>query len=173
MDAQVAVAQVTVLSGKVKWFDQKKGYGFIVPDDGGPDILLHVSVLREAGHQAAYEGTVVSCSVVSDQEGKCRAVQIHSLDNSAVVGVPSRVVRNPYVPNEVAGVTGPQMVIVTWFDPAKGFGFVRLSGYPKDVFLHRAVLRAAGMHIPGPGDQLTVYWGQSSKGPTVVEVVGS
>ncbi len=32
--------------GKVKWFDAAKGYGFILADDGGPDILLHANVLR-------------------------------------------------------------------------------------------------------------------------------
>ena len=39
--------------GSIKWFDVSKGYGFIVPDEGGPDVLLHVTCLRRDGYQTA------------------------------------------------------------------------------------------------------------------------
>src|SRR5262245_9804964 len=48
-------ASVIELSGAIKWFDVSKGYGFIVPDNGMPDILLHVTCLRLDGFQVAYE----------------------------------------------------------------------------------------------------------------------
>src|ERR1044071_6909167 len=44
------------VSGRIKWFDVAKGFGFIVPDDGRPDVLLHVTCLRRDGYQTAYEG---------------------------------------------------------------------------------------------------------------------
>ena len=44
------------ISGVIKWFDVAKGYGFIVPDNGMPDVLLHVTCLRRDGFQTAYEG---------------------------------------------------------------------------------------------------------------------
>ena len=44
------------VSGTVKWFDPSKGYGFITPDEDLPDVLLHVTCLRRAGFQTAYEG---------------------------------------------------------------------------------------------------------------------
>ena len=47
------------LTGVIKWFDVAKGFGFIVPDNGMPDILLHVTCLRRDGYQAAYEGARV------------------------------------------------------------------------------------------------------------------
>ncbi|MGL1489192.1 cold-shock protein, partial [Vibrio parahaemolyticus] len=43
-------ANLVEVSGVIKWFDASKGYGFIVPDNGWPDILLHVTVLRRDGH---------------------------------------------------------------------------------------------------------------------------
>ena len=49
-------ASVIELTGVIKWFDVSKGYGFIVPDNGMPDILLHVTCLRRDGFQVAYEG---------------------------------------------------------------------------------------------------------------------
>ena len=47
-------ANLVEVSGVIKWFDASKGYGFIVPDNGWPDVLLHVTVLRRDGYQTAY-----------------------------------------------------------------------------------------------------------------------
>ena len=44
------------VAGMIKWFDASKGYGFIIPDGGGEDVLLHVTCLRAGGFQTAYEG---------------------------------------------------------------------------------------------------------------------
>ena len=56
------------ISGRVKWFDPGKGYGFIVPDDPGQtglkDVLLHVTRLRHFGHENALEGSMIVCDAV-------------------------------------------------------------------------------------------------------------
>ena len=44
---------VVEISGVIKWFDVSKGYGFIIPDNGGTDVLLHVTCLRRDGFQTA------------------------------------------------------------------------------------------------------------------------
>src|SRR3984957_12750787 len=54
-------ANLVEISGVIKWFDASKGYGFIVPDNGWPDVLLHVTVLRRDGYQTAYEGARLVC----------------------------------------------------------------------------------------------------------------
>ena len=46
---------VIEIAGSIKWFDVAKGFGFIVPDDGRSDVLLHVTCLRRDGYQTAYE----------------------------------------------------------------------------------------------------------------------
>src|SRR5258708_38364903 len=61
-------AELVEISGAIKWFDASKGYGFIVPDNGTPDGLLHVTVLRRDGHQTAYEGARLVCE--ADQRPK-------------------------------------------------------------------------------------------------------
>ena len=53
------------LTGVIKWFDVSKGFGFIVPDNGMPDVLLHVTCLRRDGYQTAYEGARIVCEAVN------------------------------------------------------------------------------------------------------------
>jgi CspA family cold shock protein len=62
-------ANLVEISGVIKWFDASKGYGFIVPDNGWPDVLLHVTVLRRDGYQTAYEGARIVCECVQRQKG--------------------------------------------------------------------------------------------------------
>ena len=47
------------LVGVIKWFDVAKGFGFIIPDNGMPDVLLHVTCLRRDGYQTAYELSLI------------------------------------------------------------------------------------------------------------------
>ena len=62
-------------TGKVKWFDAKKGFGFITPDDGGKDAFLHVSALQAANIQSVKDGQAVSYEL-TEQRGKQAASEI-------------------------------------------------------------------------------------------------
>ena len=62
-------ANLIELAGVIKWFDVAKGFGFIVPDNGMPDVLLHVTCLRRDGYQTAYEGARVVCEVAAARQG--------------------------------------------------------------------------------------------------------
>ena len=79
-----ASADVIEISGAIKWFDAAKGYGFIVPDNGMADILLHVTVLRRDGHQTAHEGARVVCQVLRQSKG-LQAFRILEMDNSTAI----------------------------------------------------------------------------------------
>jgi CspA family cold shock protein len=74
------------ISGRVKWFDAGKGYGFIVPDDATQtdmrDVLLHVTSLRNKGKEAALEGSLIVCDVVKRPKG-WQVSEIVDLDESA------------------------------------------------------------------------------------------
>ena len=56
-------------TGKVKWFDAKKGFGFITPDEGGKDAFLHVSALQAANIETISDGQAVSYEL-TEQRGK-------------------------------------------------------------------------------------------------------
>ena len=62
-------------TGKVKWFDAKKGFGFITPDDGGKDAFLHVSALQAANIQTINDGQAVTYEL-TEQRGKEAASEI-------------------------------------------------------------------------------------------------
>ena len=79
-----SAANLVEISGVIKWFDASKGYGFIVPDNGWPDVLLHVTVLRRDGYQTAYEGARIVCECVQRQKGY-QAFRILSMDESTAI----------------------------------------------------------------------------------------
>lgn len=57
-------------NGTVKWFNNKKGFGFIVPDAGGTDIFVHISAVEKSGMKSLNEGQRVSYEEMSDREGR-------------------------------------------------------------------------------------------------------
>jgi cold shock protein len=60
--------------GTVKWFNETKGYGFIQPDNGGPDVFVHVSAVEQAGMRGLTEGQKISFEIVADRRtGKSSA----------------------------------------------------------------------------------------------------
>ena len=59
--------------GTVKWFNDTKGYGFIKPDGGGPDIFVHVSAVEKAGYTGLAEGAKVSYELGTTRAGKTAA----------------------------------------------------------------------------------------------------
>jgi CspA family cold shock protein len=59
--------------GTVKWFNSTKGYGFIAPDGGGPDVFVHISAVEKAGYTNLAEGARISYELVSGRSGKMSA----------------------------------------------------------------------------------------------------
>ena len=62
-------------TGKVKWFDSRKGFGFIEPDDGGPDMFVHISAVECAGLSTLNEGQRVSFDIARER-GKTNAANL-------------------------------------------------------------------------------------------------
>jgi cold shock protein len=66
-------------TGTVKWFNEKKGFGFIEPDDGGKDAFVHISAIERSGLETLHEGQKVSFDLEAGRDGKMSAVNLKAL----------------------------------------------------------------------------------------------
>ena len=160
-----------VKDGQVKWFDAVKGYGFFVPSDNSGDVLIHKSILRDAGIDTIYEGTVVVCEVVRRERGQ-QASRIISTDDSNALVPPPRDVRpvEAALPAEVQAEGEFVDATVKWFNRVKGYGFVTRGEGTDDVFIHIETLRRFGADDILPGQALQIRIGNGPKGPLVAEI---
>ena len=161
-------AQELSLNGTVKWFDPAKGYGFIVPDDGSADVLIHHSTLRRSGHEILYPGARVKCSVVQKEQG-FQAELIVAVDNSEAI-LPHQTRRPTTIMAEVSDVGDFEKAIVKWFNRIRGFGFLNVEIGGADIFVHMEVLREAGIDVLVPGQYLMVRYGRGPKGYMATQV---
>jgi CspA family cold shock protein len=66
-------------TGTVKWFNAQKGFGFIQPESGGPDVFVHISAVERAGLNGLKEGQKLSFEVVADRRsGKSSADRLQA-----------------------------------------------------------------------------------------------
>ncbi|MBV0892434.1 cold shock domain-containing protein [Paracoccus sp. Z118] len=131
-----------VVSGYVKWFDSQRGFGFLVDDAGGQDVLIHGNVVRKFGQGTVAEGTRVEVEAVTTDRGR-QATRILSVGPAAEASAPPIADLCNVSPDELLKL--PVLPArVKWFDRAKGFGFANIFGRREDVFLHIEVVRHSG-----------------------------
>src|SRR6266702_4176533 len=163
-DAAVSVIELT---GVIKWFDVSKGYGFIVPDNGLPDVLLHVTCLRRDGFQTAYEGARVVVEVLQRARG-LQAFRIISMDESTAIH-PAQL-PPPRTHVSVTPTSGLERAQVKWFNRLRGFGFLTRGEGTPDIFVHMETLRRYGIAELRPGQFVLVRFGPGPKGLMAAEV---
>jgi CspA family cold shock protein len=156
------------VTGLVKWFDPIKGFGFVVSDSGGPDILLHVNVLRNFGQNSVADNARIVVEVQNTDRG------VQAVDVISIVPPAKEEVAHLNDISELdfeSAIDAPlEPGRVKWFDKGKGFGFANIFGREADVFLHVEVLRRCGLSDLQPGEALAMRVIDGKRGQMAAEI---
>ena len=158
------------VTGTVKWFDPAKGFGFVVSDSGGPDILLHANVLRNFGQSSVADSAGIEVVVQETARG-IQAVEVLRIDPPASA---EGALMHAEVGGEISEPVDLSLPLeparVKWFDKAKGFGFANVFGRGEDVFLHIEVLRRSGLADLQPGEAVSLRVVEGKRGRMAMQV---
>lgn len=138
--------------GTVSWFDETRGFGFLAPDDGGPDVFVHARALPDGG--TLEPGQRVAFDVREGDRG-LQADRVRVLDD----GPPG------------ASRGGRDTGTVSWFDADKGFGFLAPDDGGSDVFVHFSEIAEDGFKTLEEGQRVEYDVHRSDRGPQAQQVV--
>ncbi|MEP3346067.1 MAG: cold shock domain-containing protein [Litoreibacter sp.] len=166
MTTENEVADATIfVVGQVKWFDAVKGFGFVVADEGGPDILLHANVLRNFGQGSVADASNVELRVQKTERG-LQAVEVLSITPPALKD------HEEGITEAISGSQDVDLIParVKWFDKGKGFGFANAYGSNNDIFLHVEVLHRCGLADLLAGEAICIRVVHGDRGDMAAEV---
>ena len=150
--------------GIVKFFNGQKGFGFIVRDDGGEDVFVHISAVEQAGLTGLAEGQPLDFTLV-DRGGRISATDLKIEGEPLPVtdrGPPPAAGGAPRGGSGGGAERGPQRQLtgekatgtVKFFNAMKGFGFIQRDDGQPDAFVHISAVERAGMTNLNEGDRL-------------------
>jgi CspA family cold shock protein len=137
--------------GTVRWFDAERGFGFLAPEDGSPDVFVHASeIVGDGGTKLLREGQTVEFEAGENDRGP-QALRVRvtaEADAGAAVGL---------------------LGTITWYEPGKGYGFVSPDGGGADIFVHSSAIVTGGVVTDGQRVAFLVVEGE--RGPQAANLI--
>ena len=170
------------ISATVKWYNPAKAYGFLVPEDGSPDIYCRDTALAAVGLDTLLSGATVDCETVQGRRGpevsRILAVDFATASPQTASFAPvagnGRMPAGPGIgragPNE-PGPGRPIAALVKWFIPTKGYGFLEPEDGSSDVFCHISAVEASGRDTLPQGGVVTCEIAPGDRGPQVSRIL--
>ena len=173
-DEAISAPELEPVTGRVKWFDATRGFGFLVSEEVDGDVLVHFSILREHGRRSVPEGALIECVPIRLERG-LQAKRVISIDLSSALpqqprsSIPFTERADRKALAEAAGEF--ELVEVKWFNRVRGYGFVnRIDSAGEDVFVHMETVRQSHLGDLQPGQRLEARIAPSGKGLTAIEL---
>ena len=144
-------------SGKVKWYSDRKGYGFL--DIDGEEVFIHRSALLTFG-------------VIRLQNEDIVLVSVRETDRGLVADQLFAIERPPMPPELFADEPeeGEEFAEVKFFNEEKGYGFIVVDNYDDDIFIHSRTLEQNGLAILESGQRLLVRVEEGERGKEVTTI---
>lgn len=137
--------------GTVRWFDAERGFGFLAPEDGSPDVFVHASeIVGDGGPRVLREGQAVEFETGENDRGP-QALGVRVTADAA--------------PGGVVGL----LATVTWYEPAKGYGFASPDGGGPDIFVHSSAIVTGG--VVNEGQRVAFVVVEGERGPQAAHLV--
>lgn len=158
-----------VETGTIKWFDRKRGFGFIIPDEGDEDILVHSSVIETIGRRDLPEGC--NAHFISAQGAKGRhVIEIIEIDIGDAYTEEWNNVDNENLLPPFAADEDFIIAEIKWFSRVKGYGFLVSESCDADIFIHMETMREAGINVTQDNHILQVQFEDQGRGPLATAV---
>jgi len=140
--------------GKVKWFSERRGYGFIEVD--GDEVFIHRSALLAFGLYRLQNEDLVTVSLTTTERGQ-------------IVNCLFGIERPPIPPQLIAETPDEDEEIATvkFFNDSKGYGFIMIDGHDEDIFIHSRVLEDNGLAMLDTGQKILVRVEDGERGEQV------
>lgn len=158
-----------LMHGRVKWFDPVKGFGFILSEETGSDVLLHANVLRNFGQSTVADGAEITVKAQQTQRG-IQAVEVVSITPPEGTGFLMAGENTTFSAEDIAACP-LEPARVKWFDKGKGFGFANVFGSADDVFVHIEVLRMSGFADLAAGEAICLRIIEGKRGRMAAQVL--
>lgn len=150
---------MTTRTGKIKWFDAEKRYGFVGLDDPEEDALLHVTALNDySADVEVHKGAPIVVEVERGDRG-LSVKKIISLERMSATAPIAAEINGEFV-----------RARVKWYNDHKGYGFLTRGEGTPDVFIHAVVLKAASIEMIRPLQDVLVLIEAGKAGPKAVSI---